>query len=545
MHLDLDHDRCAAAVRSKDPRFDGWFVTGVLSTGIYCRPSCPAITPKVVNMRFFPSAAAAQGAGFRACKRCRPDATPGSPEWRTRTDVAARAVRLVADGVVDREGVAGLASRLGYSVRQVERVVTTELGAGPLALARAQRAQTARLLIEGTPLTMAEVAFAAGFSSIRSFNDTVRAVYATTPRELRSAGRRRAGGSSPTRAPGVPRGVATGVAHDAGSPADATHAAVLHLRLPFRAPLHAPSLFGHLAATVAPGVEAWRDGALEQALALPHGPAVVRVSPPGPDDRHVHAVLRLLDVRDLAAAIERCRRLLDLDADPHAVDAHLTRDPALAPLVSATPGVRLPGSVDAAQLALRAVLGQQISTARASGLAGRLVETLGAELPPALVEEGGPTRLFPTPVVLAGAPDSAYPGMPGARRNALRALATALADGDLDLSPGASWAMARTGLLALPGIGPWTAEIVTLRGLGDPDALPVTDLGLRTAARAAGLDDSPRALQQHAETWRPWRSYAVQLLWASGDHAAARLPAPHIPARAPHTPAPTRPQEAS
>ncbi len=193
--MHLDHDRCAAAVRSKDPRFDGWFVTGVLSTGIYCRPSCPAITPKVVNMRFFPSAAAAQGAGFRACKRCRPDATPGSPEWRTRTDVAARAVRLVADGVVDREGVAGLASRLGYSVRQVERLVTTELGAGPLALARAQRAQTARLLIEGTSLTMAEVAFAAGFSSIRSFNDTVRAVYATTPRELRSAGRRRDVGS--------------------------------------------------------------------------------------------------------------------------------------------------------------------------------------------------------------------------------------------------------------------------------------------------------------------------------------------------------------
>jgi AraC family transcriptional regulator, regulatory protein of adaptative response / DNA-3-methyladenine glycosylase II len=534
----LDHDRCAAAVRSKDPRFDGWFVTGVLSTGIYCRPSCPAITPKVANMRFFPSAAAAQGAGFRACKRCRPDATPGSPEWRTRTDVAARAVRLVADGVVDREGVAGLASRLGYSVRQVERLVAAELGAGPLALARAQRAQTARLLIEATDLTMTDVAFAAGFSSIRSFNDTVRAVYAATPRELRAAARRRDVRHPAPRASDDPTATGGG---------GATHAALLHLRLPFRAPLHAPSLFGHLAATSAPGVEAWRDGALEQALALPHAAAVVRISPPGPEDAHVHAAIRLLDVRDLAAAIDRCRRLLDLDADPYAVDSHLARDAALAPLVTRTPGVRLPGSVDAAQLALRAVLGQQISTERAGALAGQLVATLGAPLPPALVEDGGPTHLFPTPGRLAEAPDGAYPGMPGARRVALRTLAVALADGDLDLSPGASWTMARLGLLALPGIGPWTAEIVALRGLGDPDAFPVTDLGLRTAARGVALDDAPRALQQRAEAWRPWRSYAVQLLWASGDHAAARLPAPHTAVGAARrrraSPRPTRPQE--
>ncbi|GGK58070.1 AlkA N-terminal domain-containing protein [Ornithinimicrobium pekingense] len=537
--MHLDHDRCATAVRSKDPRFDGWFVTGVLSTGIYCRPSCPAITPRVVNMRFFPSAAAAQGAGFRACKRCRPDATPGSPEWRTRSDVAARAVRLVADGVVDREGVSGLASRLGYSVRQVERLVTSELGAGPLALARAQRAQTARLLIEGTDLSMAEVAFAAGFSSIRSFNDTVRAVYATAPRELRSVARSRSGAAVGQDSP------------RAGGDGGATRAARLHLRLPFRTPLHTPSLFGHLAATLAPGVEVWRDGALERALALPHGAAVVTVRPPGPSDRHVHVVLRLLDVRDLAAAIDRCRRLLDLDADPHAVDDHLAGDRALAPLAARTPGVRLPGSVDAAELALRAVLGQQISTTRAAGLAARLVEVLGRPLPTALTDQGGPTHLFPSPSALADAPDDAYPGMPGARRGALRGLATALATGDLDLSPGASWKMARLALLALPGIGPWTTEIIALRGLGDPDAFPSTDLGLRTAARAAGLDDSTRALQQRADAWRPWRSYAVQLLWASSDHAAARLPDPDTPGRGtrPHTDhdraGPAWPQEAS
>ncbi|GAA1174547.1 AlkA N-terminal domain-containing protein [Ornithinimicrobium humiphilum] len=533
----LDHDRCAAAVRSKDSRFDGWFVTGVLSTGIYCRPSCPAITPKVVNMRFYPSAAAAQGAGFRACKRCRPDATPGSPEWRTRGDVAARAVRLVADGVVDREGVAGLASRLGYSVRQVERLVAAELGAGPLALARAQRAQTARLLVEGTDLSMADVAFAAGFSSIRSFNDTVRAVYATTPRELRTAARRRDG--TPPSLPGRSGGTVGGGAHPA----------LLHLRLPFRPPLSAAGLFGHLAATRAPGVEVWRDDGLERALRLPHGPAVVRLGPPRPDDRHVPVVLRLLDVRDLSAAIDRCRRLLDLDADPQAVDEHLALDPALRPLVARTPGVRLPGSVDAGELALRAVLGQQVSTVRAGALAAALVAALGEPLPAGLVDPGGPTSLFPTPEALAGAPDAAYPGMPGARRGALRALALALATGDLDLSPGASWSTARAGLLALPGIGPWTAEIVALRGLGDPDALPVGDVGLRAAARAVGLDDAPRALERRAEAWRPWRSYAVQLLWSSLDHPAARLPPPdphHATGRPrPPAPAPLRPQEAS
>lgn len=526
--VNLDHDRCATAVRSKDPRFDGWFVTGVLSTGIYCRPSCPAITPKSVNMRFYPSAAAAQQEGFRACKRCLPDATPGSPEWRTRSDLAGRAMRLVADGVVDRDGVTGLAERLGYSVRQVERLVTAELGAGPLALARAQRAQTARVLIEGTELPMAEVAFAAGFTSIRSFNDTVRTVYATTPRELRAA-RRRAGVA---RAPGPGQ----------EGPASAG-AAQLHLRLPFRAPLHAPSLLGHLAATLVPGVEVWREGSLQRSLALPHGAAVVRVWPPAEDARHLDLSVRLTDVRDLAAAIERCRRLLDLDADPEAVDEHLRRDPGLAPLVAATPGVRLPGTVDGPELALRAVLGQQVSTVRAGQLAHALVTGLGEPLPAPLVEPGGPTHLFPGPSVIAEAGDENYPGMPSTRRAALRTTARALADGDLDLSSGASWQAARESLLALPGIGPWTAEIVALRGLGDPDAFPAADLGVRAAARAVGLPDDLGALGRRAEAWRPWRSYATCLLWASGEHAAARLPDTdadtHPPASA--TPTPPRP----
>ncbi|AXH97173.1 AlkA N-terminal domain-containing protein [Ornithinimicrobium avium] len=534
--MHLDPARCSTAVRSKDPRFDGWFVTGVLSTGIYCRPSCPAITPKVVNMRFFPSAAAAQGAGFRACKRCRPDATPGSPEWHVRGDVAARAVRMVADGVVDREGVGGLAGRLGYSVRQLERLVRAELGAGPLALARAQRAQTARLLVEGTTMTMAEVAHAAGFSSIRSFNDTVRTVYATTPTELRQAARARDtddGGKSGGPADQLvdsPVGDPSG----AGPVAPAGSVARLDLRLPFRAPLHAPSLFGHLVATTVPGVEVWRDRGLEVALDLPRGPAVVRLEMPEPDARHVPARLLLSDVRDLAAAIQRCRRLLDLDADPVAVDEHLATDPGLRPLATSAPGVRLPGSGDAAQMALRAVLGQQVSTARAAGLAAQLVRSLGRPLPPALLEDGGPTHLFPTPEAVAGADEVDLPGMPGARRRALLALAAALAGGELDLSAGADRDVAREGLLALRGIGPWTAEIVALRGLGDPDAFPASDLGVRASAKAARLDDAAPALLARAEAWRPWRSYATALLWASGTHASARPPAHGEPP--PHTP---------
>ncbi|MBP2349977.1 methylphosphotriester-DNA--protein-cysteine methyltransferase [Kribbella aluminosa] len=301
-------ERCVRAVQSKDARFDGWFFTAVLTTKIYCRPSCPVVPPKVENMRFYPSAAAAQQAGFRACKRCRPDASPGSPEWNDRADLVARAMRLIADGVVDRDGVPGLATRLGYSVRQVQRQLLAELGAGPLALARAQRAQTARLLIETSELQMADVAFAAGFSSVRTFNETVQEVFALAPTDLRRRARR---GTSAT-APGT-----------------------ISLRLPFRAPLTPDNLFGHLIATGVPGVEEWRDGHYRRTLRLPHGHGVVALRPM-PD--HIACQLSLTDQRDLAIAISRCRRMLDLDADPVAVDDLLSTDPVLAPLIAKAPG---------------------------------------------------------------------------------------------------------------------------------------------------------------------------------------------------------------
>ena len=307
-----DFDACYRACCSRDARFDGWFYVAVTSTHIYCRPSCPAMTPKPANLRFYPTAAAAQQAGFRACRRCRPDASPGSPEWDVRADVVARAMRAIADGVVDRDGVAGLAARLGYGVRQLQRLVQAELGVGPLAIARAQRAQTARVLIETTDLAFAEVAFAAGFSSIRQFNDTIRQVFALTPTQMRGRRREAVLGSQ-----------------------------TIRVRLSHRLPYAAEGVLAHLALTAVPGVESFDRDTLtyRRTLRLPRGPGLVAVTPrPG----HLECEVRLDDLRDLSAAVARVRWLFDLDADPVAVDAALARDPVLSPLVAAQGGRRVP-----------------------------------------------------------------------------------------------------------------------------------------------------------------------------------------------------------
>ncbi|WP_030561066.1 AlkA N-terminal domain-containing protein [Streptomyces aureocirculatus] len=528
-----DFDRCVRAVRSKDARFDGWFFTAVLTTGIYCRPSCPVVPPKPANMSFHPSAAACQQAGFRACKRCRPDSSPGSPEWNQRADLVARAMRLIGDGVVDREGVPGLAERLGYSTRQVERQLLAELGAGPLALARAQRAQTARLLIETTALPMARIAFGAGFSSIRTFNDTVREVFALAPGELRERAAKHSSGSGPRGGEATGRFAkgASPVGADGGaggvSPAGAdgrveargfAALGAISLRLPFRAPLHPDNLFGHLAATAVPGVEEWRGGAYRRTLRLPYGHGIVALIPQ-PD--HIGCRLTLTDPRDLTIAISRCRRLLDLDADPVAVDDQLADDPLLAPLVAKAPGRRVPRTVDEAEFAVRAVLGQQVSTAAARTHAARLVAAHGE---PVDDPEGGLTHLFPAPEALA-ALDPESLALPRSRRTTLTTLVRHLADGTLQLGVENDWERARAQLTALPGFGPWTTEVIAMRALGDPDAFLPSDLGIRRAAQALGLPHTPAALTARAAAWRPWRAYAVQYLWATDDHAINHLPA--------------------
>lgn len=488
-----DFDRCYRAVQSKDARFDGWFVTAVLTTGIYCRPSCPVRPPFARNVEFYPTAAAAQRAGFRACKRCRPDASPGSPEWNVRGDVVARAMRLIADGTVDREGVSGLSARLGYTARQLERLLQAELGAGPLALARAQRTQTARVLIETTDLPLSDVAFAAGFSSIRQFNDTLRAVCDSTPTELR-------------------RRAAIHFGSDLSSPGAVT------LRLPVRTPFAYDGVFGHLAAGVVPGCEEVRDGMYRRALRLPSGNGIVSLVP-APD--HVRCQLVLDDFRDLTTAIARCRRLLDLDADPQAVIDVLESDPELAVVVAKAPGQRIPRTVDESELAIRAVLAQQVSTKAASTHASRLVTAYGQPVHDA---GGGLTHTFPSVEQLAEI-DPAHLGVPKTRRRTVTALVEGLADGSVVLDAGCDWDAARRQLLTLPGVGPWTAEVIAMRALGDPDAFPATDLGLRHAAEQLGLPGDQRALVERSLAWRPWRSYATQHLWTTLEHPVNHWPA--------------------
>jgi len=457
----MDEDTRYEAVRSRDARFDGEFFFGVATTGIYCRPSCPAVTPKRRNVRFFATAAAAQGSGFRACRRCRPDAVPGSAEWNARADVVGRAMRLIGDGVVDREGVAGLAVRLGYSARQVQRQLTAELGAGPVALARAQRAHTARVLVQTTDLPITEVAFAAGFASVRQFNDTIRAVYASTPSELRTA-----------KAPHAPKAPAKGTGPSAGIP----------LRLAHRGPYQSAAVFDLLAHEAVPGIEeiVGTSGrrTYRRTLRLPYGtgivavderPGALKTASPAHPGGWLDARLHLTDHRDLTTAVQRLRRLFDLDADPYAVDERLGDDPRLAPLVAARPGLRSPGAADPEELAVRALVGR----AEAERLVRRYGKTLDAP-------SGGLTHLFPEPSALV----EAAPGTP------LAALATALTDGTVRLDAGADRDDAEQALLTLPGMDAATVAVIRTRALGDPDVAP------------PGVDVP--------DAWRPWRSYAVQ-----------------------------------
>lgn len=478
--LMFDSDRCWQTIEACDPRFDGWVFCGVTSTGIYCRPSCPARTPKRENVRFYSTAASAQAAGFRACKRCRPDATPGSPEWDSRADLVGRTMRLIADGVVDRDGVSGLARRLGYTERHVHRQLVSVVGVGPLALARAQRAQTARILLETTAISITDVAFAAGFQSVRQFNATIREIFAMAPGELRLRAQRH------------------GRADDSGAVA---------LRLPYRTPLDGDGLIAYLGKRAVPGVEEVFDGAYRRSLGLPHGTGTVELCPV---DGHIQARFWLEDLRDLAAAVQRSRTLLDLDSDPHAVTNALSLDPLLGPLVRAAPGRRVAGHVDGNELAVRAVLGQQVSLAGAATLARRLVAAHGTPLKRPL---GSVTHLFPAADVLAET-DPAQLSMPGARARALVSLAGALAGGEVVLDAGADRDETQRRLFALPGIGPWTAGYIAMRALRDPDAFLPTDLGVRHALQQLGQDARPAEATRLAERWRPYRAYGVQHLWA-------------------------------
>ncbi|WP_172169311.1 DNA-3-methyladenine glycosylase 2 family protein [Brevibacterium sp. CT2-23B] len=473
-------DQCYQAVTSRDRRFDGMFFTAVRTTGIFCRPSCPARTPRRENVDFFVTAAAAADAGFRACRRCRPDASPNSPQWDTRGDVVARAMRLIRDGAVDRGGVATLAAELGYSTRQLGRLIHAELGAGPLALARTERVRTARTLIEATSMPMSEIAFAAGFSSIRQFNDTFRTMYSISPRQLRRDG--------------------------------AEHSVTdeVVLRLAYRPPFDFAHLLGYFEARAVAGIENVSDGAYTRSMRLTHGPAVITVRQGHGD--FVDCRLRLADTRDLGSAVARVRRLLDLDADPEAI-AHTLRSAGLRRLVDDHPGLRSPGHSDPVELALRTVLGQQISLAAARTHLERLVAGVGESLPEEL-SFGGVDRVFPTAEAIAAVPASEW-ALPSSRIRTIQTLSQALAEGSVDLGAGSDREEASRNLLALPGIGPWSNGYIRMRALGDPDVFMDSDLGVKkTIADLDASSAAPVDWKQVAMNCSPWRSYLTHLLWA-------------------------------
>ncbi len=480
----VEEDTWYRAVQARDGRFDGRVFTAVLTTGIYCRPSCPSRTPLRQNVRFYPNAAAAVAAGFRACRRCRPDALPGSRAWDHRGDLVARALRLIAAGEVDEHGVAGLADRLSVSERHLHRILVAEVGVGPLALARTRRAQTARLLVDQTGLSMTDIAFAAGFASVRQFNDVMRTEFGCPPSELRRA----------------PVGAVSGDGGTGG----------LVLRLVHREPYGAREVFGFLGTRAVAGVEQVDGAGLRRVVGTRHGAAVVSMQP-GPG--HITARLRLPDLSDLGTLVASLRRLLDLDADPTSVDAVLSADPAMAPLVLARPGLRVPGAVDGFELAVRAIVGQQVSVAGARTLAGRLVVAFGQPLDEA---DGALTAAFPTAQTMAEADlDGPTLGLTGARVRALRALAFEVAHGRLTLDPGGDRDEARSRLTALPGVGEWTAEYIAMRALADPDAWPATDLVLRRRVAERGGDP---------ERWRPWRAYGALHLWNDSAQTAKTPP---------------------
>lgn len=475
----LDDKQCYRALQGRDPRFDGRFFTGVKTTGIYCRPICPARTPKPQNVVFFSCAAAAEAEGFRPCRRCRPETAPGTPEWIGPSAVVSRALRWIALGRLDEGTVEELAQDLELGPRQLTRLFQEHLGTSPGAIAQTRRVQFARQLIDETSLSMTEVASSAGFTSVRRFNSAIRQAFAQTPTELRRSSRKEA-------------------------PSDK-----IRLSLSYRSPLDFERILEFLRVRAIPGVECVTDRAYQRTITV--GGRVGSLEVACASSELLALEVCGLDAVDLLAVVERVRDVFDLNADPWVIGSLLGEDARLAACVKEHAGVRVPGAWDGFELAVRAILGQQVSVRGATTLSGRLVERFGVPLESSA---GALTHLFPEPEVLASA-DLSKLGMPSARGKAINALARAVASEGLELSPVADEVVVREQLLALPGVGPWTADYIAMRALKQPDAFPVGDLGLRKALATDGDVPSSRQLARESEHWRPWRAYAAMLLWQS------------------------------
>ena len=483
--MDLEPDACYRAIQTRDARFDGRLFVAVHTTGIYCRPICPARTPKRENVDFYATAAAAQEAGFRPCLRCRPETSPDLAAWRGTSNTVSRALSLIEDGALDLGDVEALADRLGVGERQLRRLFRQHLGASPVAVAQTRRVLLAKQLIHETRLSMAEVAEASGFGSVRRFNETFQQLFNRPPASLRR-----------------------------GATATDPAAGAVKVRLPYKPPYDWETMLGFLAVRAIPGVEQVSGRRYQRTIALNGEVGMITVEP-GAGNR-LDVTVRFPRLKALPAIIARIRRVFDLAADPLVIGGQLSNDPHLARLVAARPGLRVPGAWDGFELAVRAVLGQQITVGAAIVIAGKLTAAYGEPLPTELATTEGLTHVFPTPERLAAADIAGHGLMPGARARAINGLAAAVVADPLIFGPKRGLDEAIAQLKSLSGIGEWTAQYIAMRELREPDAFPAADIGLmRALADAEGLRPTPAELLARAEAWRPWRAYAAQHLWAS------------------------------
>jgi AraC family transcriptional regulator, regulatory protein of adaptative response / DNA-3-methyladenine glycosylase II len=483
--VDLDADACYRAFRTRDARFDGRLFSGCRTTGIYCRPVCPARTPKREHMWFFPTAAAAQEAGFRPCLRCRPETAPELAAWRGTSNTVSRALSLIEAGALDDAAVKDLAERVGIGERQLRRLFRLHLGASPVAVAQTRRVLLAMQLIRETRLSMADIALASGYASIRRFNEVFRQLFNRPPATLRQRGSFSA----------------------ASSPTDVT------ILLRYRPPFEWSAMLSFFETRAIPGIEHVSGGRYARTIDLEGVQGRVSVEPAA--ENALRVVIRFPRLSALPIIISRLRRLLDLTSDPESIGAHLCEDTALAPLVRARPGLRVPGAWDAFEIGVRAVLGQQITVRAAVGLAAKLVARYGEPYADKSMVMDGLTHVFPHPTRIACATLTGI-GMPGARARALSALAAAFLDDAPIFAGGRDLEDCVSRLRSLPGVGQWTAQYIAMRELREPDAFPADDVALRRIlSRIEGHEFTSRELLARAERWRPWRAYAAQHLWAA------------------------------
>lgn len=484
----LQDDIFEKARLSRDSRFDGRFFVGVKTTGIYCRPICPANAPKPQNITYYPTAAAACEAGYRPCLRCRPECAPGTPAWAGTSTTVQRGLRLIADGALDESGIENLATRLGVTGRHLRRLFNKHLGASPLAVAHTQRLHLAKRLIDQTALPMADIAIAAGFGSTRRFNDAFRNTYGRTPRELRSR----------------------------QNPALLTHG--LTVQLPYRQPFNSEKLMAFFATRAIPGVEVVHDGHYLRSVKVDALPCVIDVHN---DGSNVQLSLHGAGTLNLLPLTQRVRGMFDLDASPEDISSVLWNDSGLRSRLRMDPGIRVPGAWDGFELTVRAILGQQISVAAATTLSGRVAKRYGEPIEIDVPGVAGtmPSRLFPEPERLVRARLKDL-GIIGSRAATIRNVAQAVVKGSICFDASQDTREFCQSLTAIKGIGSWTAQYVAMRALKDPDAFPDSDLGLLRAFDGPDRERmKPKELKVRAESWRPWRAYAALLLWSSGENS--------------------------